>query len=164
MATNIGPTPRPRTRKPGSTSAAYVASAPAVLSSSAPAAETTRPTAISRRGPACAIRWEATAALSVIIAASGRNSRPVTIAEAPSTCCRNSELRKMTPTRAPVTPAMTAEAETSERSFQMCGVTSGLATLRSMSANAISSTAGDGGAAHGRGRGPAVAVGALRRR
>ena len=45
----------------------------------------------------------------------------------------------MTPTRAPVTPAMTVEAETSDRSFQMCGVTSGSATLRSISANATSS-------------------------
>ena len=36
---------------------------------------------------------------------------------------------------------MTVEAETSERTRQMCGGTSGLATLRSMSANAASSAA-----------------------
>src|SRR3954471_12005514 len=85
--------------------------------------------------------FDATAADSVIAPASGRNSRPATSADDPTTACRYSDDRKIAPTTTPVTPAITAEAETSDRIRQVAGGTSGSAVRRSIRANAVSSTA-----------------------
>jgi len=53
--------------------------------------------------------------------AKGRNASPVRRAVKPSTVCRKIEVRKMVPTRMPVTPSMTDVPETRVSSFQMWG-------------------------------------------
>src|SRR3954471_16935675 len=85
--------------------------------------------------------FDAAAADRVIAPASGRNSRPATSADAPTIACRYSDERKIAPTTTPVTPAITAEAETSERIRQVDGGTSGSAARRSSRAKAANRTA-----------------------
>src|SRR3954454_14365357 len=85
--------------------------------------------------------FDATAAARVIAAASGRNSRPATNAEAPVIACRYSEDRKIAPTTTPVIPAITAEAEISDRIRQVVGGTSGEGLRRSRRGEAASSAA-----------------------
>src|SRR4051812_27391960 len=95
-----------------------------------------RPPRMSVRAPSRPMTFDATVAAKVMAAASGRNSRPAANADAPVMACRYSEDRKIAPTTTPVTPAITAGVEISERIRQVAGGTSGAVPRRSSRAKA----------------------------
>ena len=105
--------------------------------------------------------FDAAAADSVIAAASGRNSSPATSGDAPRTACRYSEDRKIAPTTTPVTPAITAEAETSDRIRQVAGGTSGVGGAALQPGEGGQQHRGGGQREPGAGRGPPGRAGGL---
>ena len=105
--------------------------------------------------------FDATAAASVIARGQRQELQPGDDGGRAEDACRYSDVRKIAPTTTPVTPAITADAETSERIRQVDGGTSGSAARRSSRAKPVSRTRREERGRSRCGRGPAGGAGGL---